>query len=30
MAATVSVNGLAILLKFAVFMGDFYLRLFLL
>jgi Na+/H+-dicarboxylate symporter len=30
MAATVSVNGLAILLKFAVFMGDFYLGLFLL
>lgn len=30
MAATVSVNGLEILLKFAVFMGDFYLGLFLL
>lgn len=30
MAATVAVNGLAILLKFAVFMGDFYLSLFLL
>jgi Na+/H+-dicarboxylate symporter len=30
MAATVSVNGLGILLKFAVFMGDFYLGLFLL
>ena len=30
MAATVSVNGLAILLKFAVFMGDFYLGLFML
>lgn len=30
MAATVSVNGLAILLKFAVFMGDFYLGLFVL
>lgn len=30
MAATVSVNGLAILLKFAVFMGDFYLGLLLL
>ncbi|HEX6706048.1 MAG TPA: dicarboxylate/amino acid:cation symporter [Albitalea sp.] len=30
MAATVAVNGLEILLKFAVFMGDFYLGLFLL
>ncbi|MBS0451175.1 MAG: dicarboxylate/amino acid:cation symporter [Proteobacteria bacterium] len=30
MAATVAVNGLGILLKFAVFMGDFYLSLFLL
>ena len=30
MAATISVNGLGILLKFAVFMGDFYLGLFLL
>src|SRR5436190_11325381 len=30
MAATVSVNGLEILLKFAVFMGDFYLGLFVL
>jgi Na+/H+-dicarboxylate symporter len=30
MAATVAVNGLAILLKFAVFMGDFYLGLFVL
>jgi Na+/H+-dicarboxylate symporter len=30
MAATVAVNGLTILLKFAVFMGDFYLSLFLL
>ena len=30
MAATVAVNGLGILLKFAVFMGDFYLGLFLL
>ena len=30
MAATVSINGLGILLKFAVFMGDFYLGLFLL
>ncbi len=30
MAATVATNGLAILLKFAVFMGDFYLGLFLL
>jgi len=30
MAATVAVNGLDILLKFAVFMGDFYLSLFLL
>jgi len=30
MAATVAVNGLDILLKFAVFMGDFYLALFLL
>src|SRR5882757_11299950 len=30
MAATVAVNGLAILLKFAVFMGDFYIGLFLL
>jgi Na+/H+-dicarboxylate symporter len=30
MAATVAVNGLAILLKFAVFMGDFYLALFVL
>jgi len=30
MAATVSVNGLGILLKFAVFMGDFYIGLFLL
>ncbi|MET0654187.1 MAG: dicarboxylate/amino acid:cation symporter [Pseudoxanthomonas sp.] len=30
MAATVAVNGLEILLKFAVFMGDFYLSLFLL
>ncbi|CAN7540959.1 dicarboxylate/amino acid:cation symporter [Pseudomonas sp. LjRoot263] len=30
MGATVSVNGLAILLKFAVFMGDFYLGLFML
>ena len=28
MAATVAVNGLGILLKFAVFMGDFYLGLF--
>ncbi|WP_175820959.1 MULTISPECIES: dicarboxylate/amino acid:cation symporter [unclassified Burkholderia] len=30
MAATVAVNGLSVLLKFAVFMGDFYLSLFLL
>lgn len=30
MAATVAVNGLGILLKFAVFMGDFYISLFLL
>ncbi|HMC46425.1 MAG TPA: cation:dicarboxylase symporter family transporter [Caballeronia sp.] len=30
MASTVAVNGLGILLKFAVFMGDFYLSLFLL
>ncbi|WP_322067096.1 dicarboxylate/amino acid:cation symporter [Burkholderia ubonensis] len=30
MASTVAVNGLSILLKFAVFMGDFYLSLFLL
>jgi len=30
MAATVAVNGLEILLKFAVFMGDFYISLFLL
>ncbi|SFO85356.1 Na+/H+-dicarboxylate symporter [Variovorax sp. OK605] len=30
MAATVAVNGLSILLKFAVFMGDFYLGLFVL
>jgi Na+/H+-dicarboxylate symporter len=30
MAATVAVNGLGILLKFAVFMGDFYLGLFIL
>ena len=30
MAATVSVNGLGILLKFAVFMGDFYIGLFVL
>jgi hypothetical protein len=30
MAATVAVNGLEILLKFAVFMGDFYLGLFVL
>jgi Na+/H+-dicarboxylate symporter len=30
MAATVATNGLAILLKFAVFMGDFYIGLFLL
>ncbi|MDR5753290.1 MULTISPECIES: dicarboxylate/amino acid:cation symporter [unclassified Caballeronia] len=30
MAATVAVNGLTILLKFAVFMGDFYLSLFIL
>ncbi|MFG5777046.1 dicarboxylate/amino acid:cation symporter [Comamonas sp. J-3] len=30
MAATIAVNGLGILLKFAVFMGDFYLGLFLL
>lgn len=30
MAATVAVNGLGILLKFAVFMGDFYLSLFIL
>src|SRR6185295_6975992 len=30
MAATVAVNGLEILLKFAIFMGDFYLGLFLL
>ena len=30
MAATVAVNGLEILLKFAVFMGDFYIGLFLL
>ena len=30
MAATVAVNGLSILLKFAVFMGDFYLGLFIL
>src|SRR3982750_452970 len=30
MAATVAVNGLEILLKFAVFMGDFYLSLFIL
>ena len=30
MAATVAVNGLEILLRFAVFMGDFYLGLFLL
>ena len=30
MASTVAVNGLTILLKFAVFMGDFYLSLFLL
>ena len=30
MAATVAVNGLGILLKFAVFMGDFYLALFIL
>lgn len=30
MAATVAINGLEILLKFAVFMGDFYLGLFLL
>ncbi|WP_175884872.1 dicarboxylate/amino acid:cation symporter [Burkholderia sp. BCC0044] len=30
MAATVAVNGLSVLLKFAVFMGDFYVSLFLL
>ena len=30
MASTVAINGLSILLKFAVFMGDFYLSLFLL
>ncbi|RQX81292.1 dicarboxylate/amino acid:cation symporter [Burkholderia anthina] len=30
MASTVAVNGLSVLLKFAVFMGDFYLSLFLL
>ncbi|AOI80599.1 MULTISPECIES: dicarboxylate/amino acid:cation symporter [unclassified Burkholderia] len=30
MAATVAVNGLSVLLKFAVFMGDFYISLFLL